>query len=179
MYIVRPSDTLTGIAKRQLGSVRRWRDIARLNADTLPDPNRLKPGMRLRLPSQGGPSAPAQKPSAPDRTKRYTVTETDTLPGLAMRFYGTLRGMAILREANEDVLQSDQPLQSGVVLAIPNVNPAGRRTHTVRAGDTLSALADRYYGDASAWRRLVDANPTVINDPADLRIGTTLVIPPE
>jgi len=47
-YKVRRGDTLSGIAKRELGSAQRWRDIQRLNPDL--DPARLRPGQILVLP---------------------------------------------------------------------------------------------------------------------------------
>lgn len=49
------------------------------------------------------------------------------------------------------------------------------RTYTVRAGDTLWAIAVRYYGDGSKWRRVADANG--VRDPRKLRIGHVLTIP--
>jgi nucleoid-associated protein YgaU len=32
------------------------------------------------------------------------------------------------------------------------------RSHTVRRGDTLAAIAKRYYGRATQWERIRDAN---------------------
>jgi nucleoid-associated protein YgaU len=50
------------------------------------------------------------------------------------------------------------------------------RTHTVAEGETLSRIAHHYYGESSAWRRIVDANPGL--EPDRVRPGTALVIPP-
>lgn len=58
-YIVRPGDTLEGIARRLFGSASRWEEIWRLNP-AVTDPYRLTPGERLRLPArqaQGSGSA--------------------------------------------------------------------------------------------------------------------------
>jgi nucleoid-associated protein YgaU len=60
--------------------------------------------------------------------------------------------------------------------------------HTVKSGDTLSGIANRYYGDASEpyWRKIYDANKEVIGgDPHQIRpgdrhlikTGETLTIP--
>ena len=49
--------------------------------------------------------------------------------------------------------------------------------HTVVAGDTLIALAGRYYGDESLWPSILEANADRVGDPNNLQIGTTLVIP--
>ncbi|MEL7059456.1 MAG: LysM peptidoglycan-binding domain-containing protein [Acidobacteriota bacterium] len=47
-YVVRQGDTLEGLSQRFLGDASRWRENARLNPQ-LDDPNRLRPGERLRL----------------------------------------------------------------------------------------------------------------------------------
>lgn len=51
------------------------------------------------------------------------------------------------------------------------------RTHTIRKGDTLSEIAERYYGDASKWQRIYQANKGKIKDPKKLQPGTKITIP--
>ena len=51
------------------------------------------------------------------------------------------------------------------------------REHTVAPGETLNLIAQRYFGSASAWKRIADANPNV--NPDRLSIGTKLRIPVE
>lgn len=58
-YEVRKKDTLSGIARRELGSERLYTEIFRLNKDVLDNKNTLKPGMKLRLPQ---PSAATGEP---------------------------------------------------------------------------------------------------------------------
>ena len=52
-----------------------------------------------------------------------------------------------------------------------------RSTHVVVKGDTLYGLARLYYGDASRWKDIYDANRGVLPDPNQLRVGRELVIP--
>lgn len=52
------------------------------------------------------------------------------------------------------------------------------QTWQVREGDTLSGIADRFYGDASQWAPILDANPILMGSWADLIPGQTLSIPP-
>lgn len=54
---------------------------------------------------------------------------------------------------------------------------AGARRHTVRAGDTLSKLAQEYYGNRSRWRDIYQANRNTMRNESDLKIGAELVIP--
>ncbi len=49
-YVVQKNDSLSRIAKRELGSYDRWIDIYNNNLDKIRDANVLKPGMRLLIP---------------------------------------------------------------------------------------------------------------------------------
>ncbi|HET7711049.1 MAG TPA: LysM peptidoglycan-binding domain-containing protein, partial [Thermoanaerobaculia bacterium] len=51
------------------------------------------------------------------------------------------------------------------------------RTHTVKKGETLSHLAQQYYGKASEYNRIFEANRDQLNDPDKIREGMTLQIP--
>ncbi|SEE66219.1 LysM peptidoglycan-binding domain-containing protein [Ruania alba] len=53
--------------------------------------------------------------------------------------------------------------------------PQPQRVHRVLAGETLDRIAARYYGDATRWRVLADANG--IADPLAVRPGTMLAVP--
>ncbi|MGH3914717.1 MAG: LysM peptidoglycan-binding domain-containing protein [Pseudonocardiaceae bacterium] len=53
----------------------------------------------------------------------------------------------------------------------------GYREHTVRLGDTLSAIAAANYGNASLYPRIVRANPTQISDPDLIFPGQVLRVP--
>jgi nucleoid-associated protein YgaU len=52
----------------------------------------------------------------------------------------------------------------------------GRRTHVLRAGDSLHSIAQHEYGKPAFWRGLADANG--IDDPLRVPIGTTILVPP-
>ena len=52
--------------------------------------------------------------------------------------------------------------------------PAGG-TYIIQPGDTLSSIAEKYYGDESKWEVIGKANPLV--DPVRLRVGQELRIP--
>ena len=53
----------------------------------------------------------------------------------------------------------------------------GWQPRTVRAGDTLSTIADDFYGDASAFGIIVAANPLTIADPDVIFAGMELRVP--
>jgi uncharacterized protein YidB (DUF937 family) len=62
--------------------------------------------------------------------------------------------------------------------ARPPAPPAPpERWYTVEAGDSLSKIAKRYYGDAQQWRRIYDANREAVKDPDLIHPGQKLRIP--
>ncbi len=66
-YTVQAGDTLYSIAKKTLGDGGRYAEIQALNKDILPDANKLKVGMVLKLPeaAKTTPTQPAPKPTTP------------------------------------------------------------------------------------------------------------------
>ncbi len=58
----------------------------------------------------------------------------------------------------------------------PGGSHAGR-SYTVRAGDTLSGIAQRFYGTADDWHGLFAANRPKISDPSLIYVGQQLRLP--
>jgi len=56
-------------------------------------------------------------------------------------------------------------------------NNGKNKVYTVVAGDTLSKIAKKYYGNSSYWDVIYDANRDQMKSASDLRVGQTLVIP--
>ncbi|HEY0512256.1 MAG TPA: LysM peptidoglycan-binding domain-containing protein [Thermoanaerobaculia bacterium] len=67
-------------------------------------------------------------------------------------------------------------VKSGASSTAPISQPAVQ-TYTVEAGDSLSKIAKRHYGDANEWRRIYEANRDLIEDPDEIFPGQTLKIP--
>jgi nucleoid-associated protein YgaU len=73
---------------------------------------------------------------------------------------------------------STAPRADNPVSASPSPNVADReKTYTVVAGDTLSKIAKREYGDASKWHRIYEANKDTIKNPDLIYPGQTFKIP--
>ena len=51
------------------------------------------------------------------------------------------------------------------------------RTYEVQSGDTLSGIAQKEYGDASAFNRIFEANRPMLKDPDEIYPGQVLLIP--
>ena len=64
---------------------------------------------------------------------------------------------------------SVDPMKSGTV-----------KTYTVKAGDTLSKIAEKIYGDPEAYQKIYEANKEAIGPNPDLiKEGLELTIPPK
>jgi nucleoid-associated protein YgaU len=71
------------------------------------------------------------------------------------------------------------PAPSPSPLASPSPD-VGAQTYTVEPGDTLQTIAEQFYGDATQWQRIYNANRDAIGDTPDaLKVGTQLRIPPK
>jgi nucleoid-associated protein YgaU len=51
------------------------------------------------------------------------------------------------------------------------------QTYVVQAGDTLSKIAQKYYGDATLYTKIFEANRDVLKDPNRISPGQKLRIP--
>ncbi len=148
-HTVAAGETLSALALRFYGEAELYRLIA--TASGVTNPNVINVGQRLVMP---------------DFT-RYTVVAGDTLSGLASRFYGDAELDWLIAGAS-GIAESDR-ITVGQRLIIPDIT-----RHRVVAGDTLSALAARYYGDAAFHPLIAKVNG--IADPAALDVGKMLVI---
>lgn len=55
----------------------------------------------------------------------------------------------------------------------------GGQSYTVKKGDTLQKISQRFYGTTKQWNKIYQANKRAIKDPDKLTIGTKLTIPPK
>jgi len=65
---------------------------------------------------------------------------------------------------------------ASTVALVRRAQPA-TRTYQVRSGDSLSKIAEGYYGTAADWRWIYEANRSKISDPNDIYVGERLTIP--
>jgi N-acetyl-anhydromuramyl-L-alanine amidase AmpD len=61
----------------------------------------------------------------------------------------------------------------------PEPPPAADKTYTVQPGDSLSSIARQVYGQSHLWRIIFEANRHILSDPALIRPGQMLTIPPK
>jgi LysM repeat protein len=61
--------------------------------------------------------------------------------------------------------------------ALVRSNQSATRTYTVRPGDTLSSIAESFYGNPADWTWLYHVNSSVVHDPNIITAGEVLKVP--
>jgi len=103
----------------------------------------------------------------------YRARPGDTWSGLAKRHLGRPSVSSVLAELNG--YAAGQPLRVGARVVFPVV-----LRHTLARGESLSSLADRYYGDAQkattlqAFSRIGDAKRLAVGTPLEIPLITFL-----
>jgi nucleoid-associated protein YgaU len=96
------------------------------------------------------------------------------IPGVPSRPRGTLE---IFETSAEDGSEINKRVVR-IVFGRALVNPYhGFTVHRVRRGETLSGIADQWYGDASKATIIFEANRNVLDDPDVIFPGQRLRIP--
>ena len=68
-------------------------------------------------------------------------------------------------------------VQSGSSSTAPRAPGSPARTYTVVAGDSLSKIAKRVYGDSQKWRVIYEANRNLIKNPDLIHPGQVFTLP--
>ena len=124
-----------------------------------------------------------EKPKKP-RYRVITVKKGDTLASISKRFYGNPMEFKRIIRANRDIKRASTHLRLGQKIIVPlksknrkNKVVRKRRMVTVRKGDTLAIIAKRFYGDASKYKKIVNANYKIKNEHTPLHIGQKIYVP--
>lgn len=135
------------------------------------------------------PPAPG---AAADAGREYVVKSGDTLEAIARAQMGDGQKWKSIVAANPGINPTN--LKIGQKIRIPAGDvPAPKsaaeapaaasggasgNTYTVQRGDTLVALSRKFYGTDGEWKRILEANKTLLGgDPAKLKPGMKLAIP--
>ena len=124
-------------------------------------------GGRVRDPSDVASPPSLLTPSIPPMQSEPAVAEPSAAPEPAPPLPETVDTEAdrVLYHAG-----TDAPPRAPRPVGMP---PAG--TYTIQHGDTLTAIAAHFYGAASQWSVIAQANPTA--DPMRLQVGQKIKLP--
>ena len=96
------------------------------------------------------------------------------VPSVPDRPRGTLEVFEFSAEDGSEINKRIVPIVYGRALVDPFT---GFTVHTVESGDTLSSIADAFYGDPSKFRIIFAANRNQLDDPDVIVPGQVLRIP--
>jgi len=137
MHSIQSGDSYWTISRQYYGTARYFQALSAFNRTRIPDPQRMRPGMRVAVPSrellETRYAALLPKPAAAAGATRtvgiqidanghpvYAVGADDTLTGIARTHLGrTSRWIQIYR-LNRDQLPSPHKLKPGTVLRMPS-----------------------------------------------------------
>jgi LysM repeat protein len=149
-HALRPGETLADVAKAFYGD--QDKAILLLQYNRIPDPKKILPGTKIAIP----------------KIIQYTVKKGDTLATIAHRFLGDQRRYQVLASINH--LDSPQSLTIGSTIKIPF-----DISHIVKGGESLTTIANRYYGDPDKFHLIASYN--FITDPRAIKPETEILIP--
>ena len=66
---------------------------------------------------------------------------------------------------------------AGITPPVVSTESAPQTIYTVKKGDTLAGIAQKFYGDRTAWKRIYQANRDQLPNPNALKVGQALKIP--
>lgn len=184
-YTVRSGDSLSGIADR-FNVSGGYQALAKYNG--ISNPNLISVGQVIKIPGSGsaGPSnQPAPKPTQSSPVQTYTVRSGDSLSEIADRFNVSGGYQAL---AKHNGISNPNFISVGQVLSIPGSgapapsktqpspqpSQSASQTYTVRSGDSLSAIADRF-NISGGYQALAKFNG--ISNPNLISVGQVLKIP--
>jgi nucleoid-associated protein YgaU len=88
-----------------------------------------------------------------------------------------IRGVVPSDYAKREIWDTVKSIDPNVSDAIIDVNVQSGLTYNVVSGDTLSKIAQRFYGDANAYQRIFEANRDQLSDPDKIKVGQQLRLP--
>lgn len=174
-YTVKSGDTLSGIASQYNTTVNQ---IVSLNQ--LSNPNLIYVGQVLKLKnSQTTNSSSSSSSTAATTAGTYTVKAGDTLSAIASRYSTSSSTLASLNSlSNPNLIYVGQVLKvssnastSSSTGSSANSTVTTAASYTVKAGDTLSAIAAKY---GTTYQALASANS--ISNPNDIYVGQVIKV---
>lgn len=143
-YVVQPQDNFWNISRKKYGNARYFQALAEVNKGRIPDPGRMRPGMKVNTPpvefleehygqflppgtkvqvtaaeDASAKAAPTGLTIAADGTPKYRTGESDTLSDIAAKHLGRSSRWIQIYEMNRDKLSNPNQLKVGTELILP------------------------------------------------------------
>ena len=135
IFEVKENDNYWTISKRTYGTARYFSSLALYNRHRIPDPKKLRPGMKVLIPAasvleqrypeffrnqQRRPVQPAGYFLKPDGTPAYRVGERETLSEISQKHLGRASRWIQIYRLNQQTLKDPNKLKLGTVIVLPD-----------------------------------------------------------
>ncbi|MBU5625904.1 LysM peptidoglycan-binding domain-containing protein [Oscillibacter sp. MSJ-2] len=134
-------------------------------------------------PEKPATSVQPEQPAQPTAPGNYTVKKGDTWGSICTNFYGDNAQRYALQKANKFVkldagksIVLPEKLGKAVLIAAP-VAGEGETLYTVKAGDTLGAIAKATYGDVMKYKAIFERNNDRLKNANTIYEGQVIVLP--
>jgi hypothetical protein len=132
---VKVNDNYWTISKRTYGTARYFSSLALYNQHRIPDPKKLRPGMKVLIPAASvleerypeffrGQQRKAAQPSGyflkPNGTPAYRVGERETLSEISQKHLGRASRWIQIYRLNQQTLKDPNKLKLGTVIVLPD-----------------------------------------------------------
>lgn len=190
----RIQDLLTQLASANLRIEELSGEVAALRKEARPAKDQVS-ALGLELYALRGQNATVRQPPEPASRATTTVATNNlsSAPSISVppvSFQSTGRARPTRPAEAPATISFPPPTRTGNVVAsltisdgasthsaTPVNSTSGPRRHTIMPGESLSRIAQKYYGNGNLWPRILAANREAIPDPNILHVGTPIVIP--
>nr|AKB95205.1 LysM domain protein [uncultured bacterium] len=132
---VKPNDTYWTISKRAYGTARYFSSLALYNQNRIPDPKKLRPGMKVIIPdpalleerypeffkhSQPKSRLPSGYFLQADGTPAYRIGDRETLSEISQKHLGRASRWIQIFQMNRHILKDPNKLKQGSVIGLPD-----------------------------------------------------------
>ena len=88
-----------------------------------------------------------------------------------------IRGVVPSDHAKRALWDAIKSVDPGMSDLVADINVQSGLEYQVKSGDTLSAIAKRFYGDSGSYQKIFEANKDQLSDPDKIKVGQTLKLP--
>lgn len=185
-HVVKAGNTLSGLAKQYGTTVANLKSINNLKSDI------IYVGQKLVIKGVANTETkpvPSKGTGSNTGTSSYAVKSGDTLSGIARKYNTTVTNLKSLNKLSSDAIYVGQKLTIQGTASSNSTAPAPKQetvvsnldvNYTVKSGDTLTAIANKYsvsVSDLKSWNKL-SSDTIYVGQKLAVKVGTTTAVKP-
>ena len=186
-HTVKAGNTLSGLAKQYGTTVANLKSINNLKSDIIYVGQKLTVTGTTNVVTKPAPST--SKESNTGNATSYTIQSGDTLSGIARKHNTTVANLKSLNKLSSDTIYVGQKLTIQGTASSNSTAPAPKQetvvsnldvNYTVKSGDTLTAIANKYsvsVSDLKSWNKL-SSDTIYVGQKLAVKVGTSTTVKP-